>query len=595
MSKQSLKNTFGISIKNSALSAVELSVGSGNKIDILNFSHLSLESGIIEDNCIILELDTFKQALNQLLQGGTNGPIKSENVIISFPEEKTFSHRFKIPEDRLGDDLYIQEVARDFIPIDLRGAVIDYSVLKKTEGSKEVEIEFVAAQKNIIQPLVDVMTEIGLNVLFVDIQKNSLMRLCRNPLFPASEDFMAVHVNESATIYGVVNTSGNTYTLDSHISGHSFAEQLKETLKINLAQADNMLRAPQEQQTQQVSHIIGPSLLELMGDMLKLVRIANAEAGIQPKKAYLLGDYVKMPGFIPYFQKNFPGIKPIFSLDYLNLPSNASIDYLPVVGLALRAIAPPEDVHEINLLPPSKKADLISYYLNPLIRRILLTSTTVLTIMVLAAGFFMLGSYTEYKVSEREVQISLEKTESPYLLQTAKEKQEQDLLVGQIDDIIYTAIPPQILVKKMEQYNDESIQMIEYDYQLRQDDTGHIKLRAAVGSRTETESFISELENDPFFEEIISPLSNLTGRGERFVHIDLSLNLRELIQKLVAAESEDLPEENLDLIDNPDSIEDSLPTESTNSQPGAEGSSEEIDAGPALPSLPTTNNNENTN
>ena len=123
-----LKNSFGLEISNSALTAVELTYGK-NGLKVVNFARVELESDIVEDDSIIVNPEAFKAALMKLLREGYAGPFSSRNVIISVPEEKTFAHHLCIPNEHRHDDKYIMQLAKDFIPIELGEAVIDYKFL----------------------------------------------------------------------------------------------------------------------------------------------------------------------------------------------------------------------------------------------------------------------------------------------------------------------------------------------------------------------------------------------------------------------------------------------------------------------------------
>ena len=132
-----LKNTFGLAISNSLLTAVELSYGKAG-LRVINFSKLELEPGIVDDDCIIVNPEAFKDALMKLMLEAKNGPITSHNVIIMIPEEKTFSHSLSVPKEKEEDEDFIINAARDFIPITLDEAVIDYKKIKNKNhrGSK---------------------------------------------------------------------------------------------------------------------------------------------------------------------------------------------------------------------------------------------------------------------------------------------------------------------------------------------------------------------------------------------------------------------------------------------------------------------------
>ena len=177
------KKIFGLEIRNSALTAVELKYGKTGP-RVVNYSRVELDSGVVEDDSIIVNSEAFNESLRKLLLKGKRGPISAKGVVISIPEEKTFNHHINIPKEYADNEEYIKSIASDYIPINLNEAVIDWAILKtKNINQNEVTINFVAVQKNIIELLIKKLSDNGLKVLGVDICENSLVRYCNKTTF----------------------------------------------------------------------------------------------------------------------------------------------------------------------------------------------------------------------------------------------------------------------------------------------------------------------------------------------------------------------------------------------------------------------------
>ncbi|MBN1258895.1 pilus assembly protein PilM, partial [Candidatus Peregrinibacteria bacterium] len=227
----SLKHTFGLEITNSSLRAVELGV-SPLGIRVVNFSTVDLEPDTVEDDCIIINPEAFKKALETLLLGGENGPFFSKNAVICVPEEKTFSHLLSVPREKANDRAFILNLAKDFIPIDLTEAIVDYKPLKSAPGDKEIRFNFVAIQKNIVRSLIQLIAESGLQVIAVEVSKNSLLRVCNNRFQKNEGDFMALNIEPEISLFSLATENGATYTLDSKIAGNTCMEKVKKQLNI---------------------------------------------------------------------------------------------------------------------------------------------------------------------------------------------------------------------------------------------------------------------------------------------------------------------------------------------------------------------------
>ena len=235
-----LKNTFGLDITDSALTAVELGSGKG-KPKVINYSRVELEPGIVEENSIILNPEAFKEVLLKLLNEGEKGPIKSKNVIISIPEEKTFSHHLSIPIEQANYEKLILENAKDFVPIDLSEAAVDFKRLESESTQKEIKFDFVAVQKSIVESLISILEEVGLKVIAVDVTKNSLVRTCKNPFISPLKDhadkqkanraFIIINIDHERTTLIIQNSSAISHTISLNLGGSALKESIEPLIQ----------------------------------------------------------------------------------------------------------------------------------------------------------------------------------------------------------------------------------------------------------------------------------------------------------------------------------------------------------------------------
>ena len=171
----------GLIIKNRSLSVVEVESKNGIPV-VTNYSKILLEEGIVENDCIILNKEGFQEAVKKLLADGVGGPISTSTLHVSLPEEKIFSHQITIFKEKVDDVEYIKEVAGDFIPIELSQAVFDYKAVHEDPSGKTVTINFVATQDRIIQPILETLKEIGLEVTTINVDIYCLIKSFHNSL-----------------------------------------------------------------------------------------------------------------------------------------------------------------------------------------------------------------------------------------------------------------------------------------------------------------------------------------------------------------------------------------------------------------------------
>jgi len=548
-----IKDTVGLGISNSALTAVQLACDKAG-LRVLNYSYVELKPGIIEENSIIVDTDAFKEALKQLLLEGKRGPISSRNVIISVPEEKIFSHYISVPKEHANDIEFIKETARDYIPIDLSEAIMDFKQIPGASTDKELKYSFVAVQKSIIEPLISTLSEIGLNVTAVDTKKDSLIRFCDNQFHKNEKDFMVVDVDMQTIFLCAANSFGISHIIDTKITGRSCVERIKENLQImTFADIKNLLielkkieNPDQNEKYQIIKQNLSDVCKTLVEKSNELVEIMKNEKEFKPEIIYFIGCLACLPGLKEEFEKSFLEAKIVEKVEYIQLEEETELFYPEAIGLALRASCFADDIDEINLLPWHLKEKMDKKKLVPLIFTPVLGLALILGTAIVFSGMSAIENIANYKLSKTEQNIVLEESQNPYLLHAAQTKQQIFQMENQIKSLLANSIPGSQIMKKVDSFNINDTGMITATYAMTSDKKMEVKLRARSLTRSNTEKFIIKLEEDPYFSEVISPLSNLVGKGERFINMDLILNPEEIIAdfyRLKELEEKSLTEE----------------------------------------------------
>lgn len=520
---------------------------SSKGLKAVNFARLELAEGIVEDNCIIIEKDAFKEAVKKLLQEGNSGSFTSKNVIICIPEEKTFSHRMQVPVENAEDEEFITESAKDFIPVELSDAVTDYKLMDKTPDGKNINIDFIAVQKNIVEAIIEILAEVGLKVVFIDVDKNSLIRACDNPMQKSDGDYMVINVDDEQSSFNINGQRGISYTIDLDVGGNGFVEKIKQDLQISTtAEVRSILDGLRKDPEAAKSEIYGKIMVslkvacdKLAARALEVSTVAETQDSLKVKNIHLVGSYSRVPGLAEALNSALPGVKIIPNFQSVKLNENTEIYYAEAVGLALRAIFPSPGVKEIDLLPVSKKHELLNKMLIPIITKSMAAASVVTALIVLFSGFYMAKGYLDFKISEKEVANSLEKSDSPYLHQAAQASQQRTQMESQVDTILADSVPAHVLIKTMDSYNSNGIDIVNISFQLSGEGSNDMRFRAKTASRTDTEDLTTKLQNNPYFSKVISPLSNLVGKGERFIDIDLTTDTAKMISDYAKSQNPD--------------------------------------------------------
>jgi len=544
--KKTPSNIFGLHINNTAITAVELLLDKKeNQPKVINYGRVELEPGTIEDDSIILNPEAFKKSVLELLKKGKHGEFLSKNVNISIPEEKTFFHPLTIPGENANSKEAIIRAAKDFIPINLSEAIVDYRIVNTDEDGYSL-VNFTAVQKSVIAPTVDILEEIGLNVVSVEPNKNSIVRSCNNA-FQKNDDFMIINVGEYKTLFEIKTKSGNSYGIGSHTAGIKMSETVKEKLKIvsDVTVKKLLLHPdkPSSKKYKDTEAALKPHIEHFQDKTKKLLSIIkNNGDDIKIKTLYFIGLYSSTPGLKEAFLNMLSDIKAVDQFSYIDLGTDTEQLYVEAIGLALRKIVSDEEVL-INLLPGEKKKELDHAKLMPIVRQWLIGLAVIITGLAVFGGIVVQKKYFNFKMSEHNLMLHKDKANNPYLKQAVQTAQQKTQMDSQVNNILKEAVPPSQIMRTIDSFNSNQVRLSSAHYQINNKKEVMVQLGARSQSRQATENLIVQLEEEEYFTDVISPLSNLVGKGERFISINLKVNPILIISDFNEIHSEEKKEE----------------------------------------------------
>ena len=518
---------------------------------VANYSRVELEPEIVEDDSFIVNPEAFREALEKLMKGGKNGPITSRNVIVSLPEEKTFSHQVSFPADSFQGEDDILKTAKNYIPIELDDAVVDYKKLDGVSEDRHITYSVVAAQKNLVESLIENLGEAGLNVLAVDVSKDSLFRCChsvslKDQKASAGQDAMVVSVERDATFFNVRMATGETFTINSPVGGQKLVERIKKGLGISTHSEARQVLGDSEKPTDKRFNEIKDSLQAELGQLaqkaLELKHIVESQTLLKLGRIHVVGTYPCIPGLSDAIQTAFPDTEVALGISGIGVPEQ-SCDFAKAIGLALRAIIPLAHETGVNLLPRSRKEELDFAEWRPKIMRSLLAVTVILIGLAGFSGYSMGSSYLGVKIANQELKVSRERIENPYLNKLAQASQQKSLLEGEMLTILKDSLPLSRLMSKVDGYNVDGVGLVNVTFYLDSAKAVVLRLRGKSASRELTEQFVMTLGKEPYFSNIISPLSNLVGKGERFINVDMNVESGPIVADYEKSQPKEAPPE----------------------------------------------------
>lgn len=528
--------SVGLIIKNRNLSVVEVENKNGTPV-ITNYAKILLEEGIVENDCIILNKEGFQEAVKKLIAGGVGGPIKTNTLFISLPEEKIFSHQITVLKEKAEDVGYIKEVAEDYIPIELNQAVFDYKVIHEDPKGKTVTMNVVATQNGIAQPIIDALEEIGLEVTKINVDIYCLIKCFHNALNEGEGAFLLVNMEPARDFLAIVAPDDHAFKEVSKGMRDEMMDKLKALLGLSNDDELKKLFISTRRgagMTEEQKTIITSSFKEYFEDLSnkirQLIESTQSEEAIEIKRIYLTGMLSALPGMEEMLSHLLPEIPIKRNIQFLEIPLEIEEDALEGIGLCLNGNLP-DDKNNYNLLPEERREEMCFKKICPKVKFFSTILALLLTLLTIKLGIDTAGSYLNYRISSREIVILNEQTLNPYISELARQKQAQKQSNSQILLLMNDSVPVSRIIDDLDTYNRNGVTMINFEYRdLASAENAEISLKAKTVNRDVTEKWIAALQESGHYENVISPLSNLVGKGERFVNISLTLNKAKTVE-----------------------------------------------------------------
>ncbi|MFH0838351.1 MAG: pilus assembly protein PilM [Patescibacteria group bacterium] len=535
MIKKRQKNV-GLIIKDHSISVVEVEVGNHTP-KITNYAKILLEEGVVEYGCIILNKEGFKEAVTKLLASGINGPINTGYILVALPEEKVFSHRITIPKEKIKDSDYIKEAAKDFIPIELDQAVSDYKAVYEDPSGKNMILNFVAAQKSVAEPLIEVLKEINLQVIEINVNINCLIKSFHNSLNQGEGAFLLVNLELERDLLAINSVNDNITKIVSGGKREEITDKLKTLLSLpSNEEVQQWLisvkkgEAVTEDQKTNIKDYFRSYIDDLPNKIHQLILATQAQEPLEIKTIYLTGTLSALPGVEEAISGILPEIPIKKTVQFAEIPPEMEWELLEGIGLCINGTLP-NDKNNFNLLPETNKEEINLAKISPQLKIFSAILVLLLMAMTVTAGISTARSYLNYKISSQEVTILNTQALNPYTVQIAKTKKEMEQSNSQILSLIADSVPASYIMRDLNAYNRNGVAMVNINYiDNTSGETSTINLRAKTINRQETEQVVSELENSRLYLNVESPLSNLVGKGERFISIKLIVDKASVTQ-----------------------------------------------------------------
>ena len=281
-------------------------------------------------------------------------PVAGRTVAVSIPETQSFVRVIELPAMSNKEmDEAVQWAIRHHIPFDLDRVYLDWQPLINTGDNKErTQVLVGAAQRDVIDPLVQVLDNIGLRVVALELEAQAIVR----SLLPrdASEVAGVLLIDLGATSTNIIffDHGAMRFTTSIQRGGDDLTQHLAQELKLQpsiAAEKKALVGVQAESSDAQISLTLRTAAYDLVRQVEQITREIvtqlNVTEGI--RAILLAGGAANLPGLASVFAEVFPGVpvqlgNPLINLlaeDTNKVPPLSVADaahFTTAIGLALR-------------------------------------------------------------------------------------------------------------------------------------------------------------------------------------------------------------------------------------------------------------------
>ncbi len=342
---------LGIDISDRSIKIVEIT--GGKKFELRSMSWLALAPNVMRRG-VIQDVAVATATLQEAMQRSSPRPLEGHVAVVSIPETQSFVRVLEVPQMRDAEmDEAVQWAVRQHIPFDLERVYLDWQALPTLPAAENRQQVLVgAAQRDVIDPLLEVLDNAGLRVVALELEAQAIVR----SLLPrqGSSDIRGVLIIDlGATSTNVVffDQGVMRYTASILLGGDDLTQTIAHSLKIDpsvAAEKKALVGVNGTGDDSTVGFALREATVELLSRIQRVVQEMMAqEKDLQIRAILLSGGSANLPGISQVFAEVFPGIPVEVGNPWTNLfadgkqhqaplSSADATHFVTAIGLGLR-------------------------------------------------------------------------------------------------------------------------------------------------------------------------------------------------------------------------------------------------------------------
>ena len=273
-----------------------------SKMLVHGYGSIDLDPAKVTED-LIENVDYLQSHLYELLDKNIVGKLDSNRAVLGIPTARTFSRTFSLPADKKANlEEAVNLEVEQYIPMPLESLYVDYQIIKQTK--EELTVLMCAAPQTMIDPLLTVSKNCGIEIAMIEPNMNAVARLLEHTeegnlptvivdIGPATADIAIL--DSAIRVTGGLNVGGNTLTLDIAKKMNiplETAHQLKVLNGLNAGPRQSKITAS-----------LKPNLTKITGEIKKVIRYYTDRFPNEPKleQVLIVGSGSNIPGLGEFF------------------------------------------------------------------------------------------------------------------------------------------------------------------------------------------------------------------------------------------------------------------------------------------------------
>jgi type IV pilus assembly protein PilM len=322
----SSKSGVGLEIGSSSFRVAELQ-GSSQSPTLTNCGFVKVPRGAVVGGEIV-DTEVVSYTLSELWR---KVGLREKKVIIGIGNQKVVIRVIELPymeKQELKSALQFQ--AQDYIPIPIEEVILDYEVIDeftRESGERMLQVLLVAAQREMIQNVVQAAEGAGLKPEVIDVSAFAISRvllppqpepsLAEEPKVPETVALVNVGAGISSVVIvegrvvrfaRVIALAGDDWTeaiADSFGITFEEAEELKVKIGLPPLVGDRFMNLPSEllDKAEMVQDVLEREVTRFIGEVKRSFDYYLAQSPVEIKRVLVTGGAAKLKHFVSYLEK----------------------------------------------------------------------------------------------------------------------------------------------------------------------------------------------------------------------------------------------------------------------------------------------------